>query len=74
MSASKCRESSEQSAEKRRDLCYAIIIDLDNPKAPQSFSVSVPILPDETLQLVVAVGAKRSVQARFVLHLEYDRR
>ncbi len=67
-------QSSEQPAETRRDLCYAIIIDLDNPKAPQSFSVSVPIPLGETLQLLVAVGAKRSVRTRFVLHFEYDRR
>lgn len=67
-------QSSEQPVETRRDLCYAIIIDLDNPKAPQSFSVSVPIPPGETLELLVAVGAKRSLRIEFVLHLEYDRR
>jgi hypothetical protein len=67
-------KSAERTAETRRDLCYAIIIDLDNPKAPQSFPVSVPIPPGETLQLHFAVGAKRSIRTRFVVHLEYDRR
>ncbi|MDX0489727.1 hypothetical protein GOC53_05490 [Sinorhizobium medicae] len=67
-------QSSGEPAEKRRDLCYAIIIDLDNPQAPQSFPLSVPIPPGETLEVVVAVGAKRSVRTRFVLHFQYDRR
>ena len=67
-------QSSEPPAETRRDLCYAIIIDLDNPKAPQSFPVSVPIPPGETLQVLVVVGAKRPLRTRFILHFEYDRR
>ena len=67
-------QSSEQPAETRRDLCYAIILDPDNPGAPHSFDLSVPIPPGETLDLRVVVGAKRSLQTRFVLQLEYDRR
>ena len=67
-------QSAEQPTEKRRDLSYAIIIDLNNPKAPQSFPVSVPISPGETLELLVAVGAKRSARTRFLLYFEYDRR
>jgi hypothetical protein len=67
-------KASEEPTETRRDLCYAIMIDLDNPKAPQSFPVSVPIPPGETLELLVVVGAKRSVRTQFVLHFQYDQR
>jgi hypothetical protein len=72
--AEQTARSSEHPEEARRDLCYAIIIDPDDPKAQQSYPLSVPIPPGETLEVRVAVGAKRSVRARFVLHFEYDRR
>lgn len=66
-------ELSDLPTSRQRDLCYAIIIDSANP-IPQSFQTSVRIPPGDTLNLLVAIGANRSVRARFVLHFEYDRR
>jgi hypothetical protein len=66
--------TTQRTEDRRRDLCYAIFVDLDDPKKQQSFPISFCIPSGETLDVLVAVGAKRSVRVKFVLNFEYDRR
>lgn len=68
------KEPSQPDVETRRDMGWAIVIDSDKPNADYPTELSVEISPDETLDVLVTVGAKRSLRARCTLLFEYDSR
>jgi hypothetical protein len=53
---------------------WAIVIDPDKPNADYLTELSVEISPGETLDVLITVGAKRSLHARCLLLFEYDSR